>query len=133
MRKFLFWLMPALYIIAGINHFINPDFYLKIMPSWLPEHLLLVYISGVSEILLGIGLIPKQTRKISAWLIIAMLVVFFFVIHIPMAIAFYKTHNPGFWVAVLRLPIQVYLVWWALKYTKNRQIKNRGVQDNQSV
>ena len=128
MRKFFFWLMPALYIIAGIYHFINPAFYIKIMPEWMPEHLLLVYVSGVIEILLGIGLIVKQTRKISAWLIIAMLVVFFFAIHIPMAIVFYKTNNPGLWIALVRLPIQFYLVWWAFKYTKDKRAKNPEIQ-----
>jgi uncharacterized membrane protein len=120
MRKFLFWLMPPLYIIAGINHFLNPGFYLELMPEWLPEHLALVYISGVAELLLGIGLIPGQTRKISAWLIIAMLVIFFFLIHIPMTIVFYKEHDPHLWIAIVRLPVQAYLVWWAHKYTRER-------------
>jgi uncharacterized membrane protein len=118
MRKILFWLMPPLYIITGIIHFINRGFYVNIMPQWLPAHLELTYFSGAVEILLGIFLIPAQTRKISAWLIIAMLVVFFFVIHIPAAIKFYNEHDPLFWVALVRLPIQFYLVWWALKYTR---------------
>ena len=120
MRKFLFWLMPAIYILAGLNHFRNPDFYTNIMPSWMPDHEMWNYISGIAEILLGIGLIPKQTRKISAWLIIAMLVVFFFVIHLPMAWKFYLEKDPYLWLALVRLPIQVYLIWWALKYTKTR-------------
>jgi uncharacterized membrane protein len=124
MRKVLFWLMPLLYIIAGTNHFLNPDFYLGVMPPWMPEPLLLVYISGVAEILLGAGLIPKQTRKISAWLIIAMLVVFFFAIHIPAVIKFYGVDIKWFWISVIRLPIQVYLIWWAHKFTRNPKIKN---------
>ncbi len=124
MRKLLFWLMPVLYIVAGINHFINPDFYLNVMPSWMPEPLLLVYISGVAEILLGAGLIPKQTRKISAWLIIAMLVVFFFAIHIPMMIKYYGVDVKWFWISVIRLPIQIYLIWWAWKFTRNKKDKN---------
>ncbi|HET6991478.1 MAG TPA: DoxX family protein [Bacteroidia bacterium] len=119
-RKTLFWLMPALYILAGIYHFINPEFYNGLMPQWLPYHLPLIYLSGVVEFLLGVLLIPKQTRIISAWLIIAMLTVFFFVIHIPMTIIFYQNHNPRLWIAIVRLPIQFYLIWWAMKYTKNR-------------
>ncbi len=127
MRKFLFWLMPVLYIVAGINHFINPDFYLNVMPPWMPEPLLLVYLSGVAEVLLGAGLIPKQTRKISAWLIIAMLVVFFFAIHIPMMIKYYGVDVKWFWISVVRLPIQVYLIWWAYKFTRNKKVKNPEV------
>jgi len=120
MRKFLFWLMPAIYIIAGIYHFINPEFYNQLMPSWIPFHLPLIYISGVAEILLGVLLIPESTRKISAWLIIAMLIVFFFLIHIPMTIIFYQSHNPHLWIAILRLPLQFYLIWWAWKFTRKR-------------
>ncbi len=120
MRKILFWLMPALYIVAGIYHFVNPEFYIHLMPHWMPQHLLLVQLSGVIEILLGLGLIPKQTRIISAWLIVAMLIVFFFAIHIPMAIQFYHEENKKLWVALLRLPIQFYLIWWAMKFTRKR-------------
>src|ERR1051325_5689076 len=122
MRKFLFWLMPPLYILAGIYHFINPEFYNGLMPKWIPYHLPLVYISGIIEFLLGVLLIPKQTRKISAWMIILMLTVFFFLIHIPMAFIFYKENNPRFWIAIVRLPIQFYLIWWALKFTRNRKV-----------
>lgn len=119
--------MPALYIVAGINHFWNPEFYDDLMPQWLPSHQLYIYFSGVVEIILGILLIPKQTRIISAWLIVVMLVVFFFLIHIPMTIIFYQENNPNLWIAIVRLPIQVYLVWWAMKYTRKRNlpIKNQ--------
>jgi uncharacterized membrane protein len=40
-------IMSLLYIAAGVNHFINPGFYLKIMPSYLPFPVELVYLSGV--------------------------------------------------------------------------------------
>jgi uncharacterized membrane protein len=123
MRKFFFWLMPAVYIIAGINHFINPGFYLALMPDWLPQQELSNYASGIAEIILGIGLIPGQTRRISAWLIIAMLIVFFFVIHIPAVIKFYGENTTWFWISVVRLPVQFYLTWWALKYTRVRKTK----------
>ena|ERR1043166_2494741 len=118
MSKFLFWLMPLFYILAGINHFINPDFYLRLIPDWLPQHELSNDAGGIVEILLGIGLIPSQTRKISAWMIIAMLIVFFFVIHIPMVIQFYGKNTLWFWIAVVRLPLQVFLIAWAYKYTR---------------
>jgi uncharacterized membrane protein len=119
--KTLFWLMPPLYILAGIYHFANPEFYNQLMPSWMPYHLPLIYISGIIEFLLGVLLIPKLTRKFSAWMIILMLIVFFFLIHIPMTIIFYQNNNPHLWIALVRLPIQFYLVWWAMKYTRDRK------------
>jgi uncharacterized membrane protein len=118
MKKSFLYIMAGFYILAGVNHFINPSFYLNIMPEWIPWHEFLVYLSGVVEIALGILLIPTQSRKISAWMIIAMLIVFFFLIHLPMAISFWKESNPLLWVALVRLPIQFILIAWARLYIK---------------
>ncbi len=63
----LLWLMGALYIAAGIYHFVDPAFYVKIMPPYLPWHLELVYLSGVAEILLGALVLIPATRSLAAW------------------------------------------------------------------
>ena len=110
--------MVFVYAVAGIYHFVNPAFYENIMPDWLPNHSLCNYAGGISEIILAVMLLSEKTRKISAYLIIAMLVVFLFVIHIPMTIDFYKTDNPGLWISIVRLPIQFVLIWWAWLYAK---------------
>ena len=41
-------------IAAGVAHFVNPDFYLRLMPPWLPWHEELVLLSGVCEIVAGV-------------------------------------------------------------------------------
>ena len=51
------WLLGALFILGGINHFRMVDSYMKIMPPYLPWHLELVYLSGVLEVLLGVMLL----------------------------------------------------------------------------
>ena len=112
--------MAAFYIVAGVNHFINPGFYQKIMPPWLPWHYSFIYISGVCEIAFGLLLIPKQTRKPAAWGIIALLVAVF-PANIQMMANYQHEHNPYLWVAILRLPLQLLLIWWAYLYTKNRR------------
>ena len=120
MSKKNLWLlvMFVVYVGAGINHFIHPAFYVKIMPPYLPYHLELIYISGVCEILLGIGIIPLQTRKISSLLIIAMLVVFLLP-HIQMLIDTYPAGGLLFWIAIFRLPLQYVLIRWSwLVYKK---------------
>ena len=71
------YIMSLFYIAAGIMHFTRPEFYTAIMPPYLPWHLGLVYISGACELLFGIFLIPVKTRRIAAWLIIALLVAVF--------------------------------------------------------
>jgi uncharacterized membrane protein len=48
------WLMAALYVSAGVMHFVNPWFFVQIMPPYLPWHWELVYLSGAIEITLGL-------------------------------------------------------------------------------
>lgn len=98
----------------GILHLAFAEKFLFMMPVWMPCHLPLIYISGIAEILLGLFLIPKQTRRISVWLIIAMLLIYLFLIHVPQAMAYYKTENKNFVFTVLRIPLQflfIYLIW----------------------
>ncbi len=111
--------MAALYVMAGINHFVHPAMYIAIMPSFLPVSSsgALVVISGVCEILFGILLLPPQTRKMAAWGIIALLVAVF-PANIQMAVNFYRENNPQTWLAYLRLPLQIVLIIWALLYTR---------------
>ena len=59
------YIMAVLYINIGINHFVNPDFFLVIVPDYLPCQSALVYISGLFEIILGLLLVLKKTRKIA--------------------------------------------------------------------
>ena len=106
----------ALFIIAGVGHFIATDFFLKIMPPYLPFHLTLVLVSGVIEIVLGILLLVPSYSRLAAWGIIALLIAVF-----PANIHVY-THQESFplpWlVHLLRLPLQGVLILWASVYTR---------------
>ena len=108
--------MSLFYILAGIYHFVRPKFYMKIMPPWLPSHLQLVYISGACEIILGLLLFPVATRSIAAWGIIALLIAIF-PANIQMMLNFRRKNNPYLWATIVRLPLQLLLIWWAWRYT----------------
>jgi uncharacterized membrane protein len=118
-QKISLYVMAVFYIIAGVNHFISPDFYKKIMPPWLPWHYPLIYFSGVCEIVFGILLLFKQTRKQAAWAIIVLLVAVF-PANIQMMLNYYHQQSPYLWIAILRLPLQPLLMWWAYQFAKNR-------------
>lgn len=113
--------MAALYVGAGINHFLNPQFYISVMPEWLPDHDFSNWVGGVVEIVLGALLIPVRSRRTAAFLIAGMLIVFFFVIHIPMVIHYWGDFGTMFWIGVIRLPIQFVLINWAWKFAKRRK------------
>lgn len=76
-RAIFKYLLVAFFVFAGINHFRNPEFYLRMMPPYLPQHEALNYLSGFFEIALGLlVLIPKYTR-LAGWGLIALLVAIF--------------------------------------------------------
>jgi uncharacterized membrane protein len=108
--------MVVVYVFAGVYHFVNPRFYLSMMPQFIPYHSQLVAISGVMEILFALMLIPETTRVIAAWLIIALLVGVF-PANIQMSVNFYKKKNRFFWFTIARLPLQILFIWWALQFT----------------
>lgn len=115
LRNTSLYLQALFYISAGINHFRNERFYLKSMPDYLPFHRELVFLSGVAEIALGIGLLFEQSRCLAAWGIIVLLITVF-----P-ANLFMLTSNKFSkiprWFLWLRLPLQFVLMAWAYSFT----------------
>jgi uncharacterized membrane protein len=121
LKRILLYAMALFYIIAGVNHFVSPAFYVAIMPPYLPWHLELVYLSGIAEILCGLGLLFRRTRVLAAWATIALLVAIFpanihVALHdIPVG---GRSQGLGIWNWV-RLPFQLVLIAWAWWYTRD--------------
>ena len=76
MKNINILLFAGFYGAAGLYHFINPVFYAPLIPDYLPFHEFINYFSGVAEIVLAVLVIFRPTRKIGAYLIIAMLICF---------------------------------------------------------
>ncbi|MEP7263701.1 MAG: DoxX family protein [Bacteroidota bacterium] len=119
--------MSVFYVVAGINHFWHPEFYLMIMPHWLPWHNELVVMSGVCEILFGLLLLFSSTRSLAAWSIILLLIAVF-PANIQMMLNYWEEANPKLWISIVRLPLQIVLIWWAYIFTKKSKIKNRNLK-----
>ncbi|MAX38392.1 MAG: DoxX family protein [Gimesia sp.] len=112
------YLLAIFMIGAGTMHFVNPVFYLKIMPPYLPFHKELVLISGVCEILLGILLLILKYSHLAAWGIIALLVAVF-----PANVYLYQNQDilpASPIIHLLRLPLQGVFVLWAYWHTRSR-------------
>ncbi len=84
------------------------------MPPYIPNHKLMVALSGVTEIICGIGLLFSATQSISAWGVIAMLIVFF-TVHFYMATSdkFHKLPKVFLWG---RIVLQFAFIYWAYLY-----------------
>ena len=112
------WLLAIAFIFAGANHFFNPQFYLRIMPAYLPYHLFLVYLSGVFEMAFGILLLIPRFSRLAAWGIIALLIAVFPAnIYMAMNTELFPEFNPL--LIWLRLPLQLVIIAWAYWFTKS--------------
>jgi uncharacterized membrane protein len=113
-------LFASLFVFAGVMHFVNEEFFLRIMPPYLPWHRELVAISGLFEIALGIGLLIPRTQSLSAWGLIALLIAVF-----PANIHLYLNQQilpAPHWVHAFRLVLQGGLILWAWSYTRGRAV-----------
>ena len=87
------------------------------MPSYIPFHLKLVYLSGLVEVLCGLLLMFPATQTFGSYLAI-LLFIAVFPANVEMAKDYYLAHNKYLWLAILRLPLQILLIWWAYQFRK---------------
>ncbi|KGO85556.1 DoxX family protein [Flavobacterium rivuli WB 3.3-2 = DSM 21788] len=110
------YIMAAIYILAGLNHFRVPRLYQRMIPPALPSPKALNFISGIAEFLLGVALCIPAVSSWAAWGIIALLIAVF-----PANIYMYINERVGLgvpkWILLLRLPLQLALIAWAYLYT----------------
>lgn len=107
-------LIAAIFVAAGVFHFIKPQMFISIMPDYIPFHRAMVYISGAAEILGGIGLLWPQTKLFAAWGLIALLIAVF-PANINMAVEAVQKLGYNSWYSIatlLRLPLQFVLIYW---------------------
>lgn len=71
------YLMAAGMTAIGVLHFARPEPFVAIVPAALPAPLALVYVSGLFEILGGVGLLVPRVQKAAAWGLIALYVAVF--------------------------------------------------------
>jgi len=111
--------LAVLFVVAGTLHFVFPAVYERIVPPYYPHPAALVVISGVAEILGGLGLLLERTRRVAA-IGLALLLVAVLPANWWMAASHMKIGNPPIsqWALWVRLPLQLPLIWWALLYAK---------------
>jgi len=118
-KKGLLWLLAGAMIAIGVSHFVNPDPFMRIVPPPLPERGT-VYLSGVFEVLGGLGLLLPRTRRWAAWGLIALYIAVF-PANLYMAFNGIQLDpaNPlPEWGAWVRLPFQLLFIAWAWWFTR---------------
>src|SRR5579859_6818119 len=106
------------YLVAGSNHFRDPESYIKIIPDYLPFPGILNLMAGFFEVLFAVLLIFNKTRQMAAFGIILMLIAFL-PVHISM-IAEAPLHLGQIvvtpliaWIRLVILqPLLILWAWW---------------------
>tara|TARA_B100001059_G_scaffold131332_1_gene131425 strand:- start:138 stop:524 length:387 start_codon:yes stop_codon:yes gene_type:complete len=120
LKKYInLFLISILFIYAGIAHFTNPQFYIKITPSFIPFKQFLVDLSGLLEILGGFLILFNQTRKTGVYLLVGLLVLFF-VVHFDMLFTYQLSEDftLNSFLLTLRIIIQFILIYWVISLLK---------------
>ena len=118
LKIFSLYLLAIFLMAAGVMHFVKPDFYIKIMPDYLPWHRELVYLSGVCEMACGLGLLVPRLRHAAAWGTIALMIAIFPAnIHVYQHQELIPEASPT--MHLLRLPLQAVFILWAWWHTSD--------------
>ena len=113
-KSILIVISSIFYSIVGIKHFIEPDYFLSIIPPYLPFHIELVYISGFFEILFGLMILfPKYRYYGAIGLILLLIGVFPANIYLAQSKEAQEAIGTSQQIAIWRLPIQGILIWIA--------------------
>ena len=127
MKKFKFFtiiILSLFYVNVGITHFTNPEFFLGIMPPYIPFHDFFVYLSGFFEVLFGLMILFKKTRYYGGIGLLCLLILVFpaniYLYQSAEALEILNFNKSG---ALIRLFFQVPLLilayWHAQEKTSN--------------
>jgi len=107
--------LAALFSLSGVVHFVRPEIFTPLIPSWLPEPTAVVYVSGAAELICAYGLITRRrwAGPASAALLLAV-----WPGNLQMALDASSDNgldSPQAIIAWLRMPLQIPLIWMAFQ------------------
>ena len=126
------YLFATVFIFAGIRHFYDPGFYLRIMPPYLPWPSALHLIAGVFEVVLGVMLLIPRFQKLAAWGLIALLLAVY-PANIHMAVNHHLYPDLPMIYHWIRLPLQFVIIawaWWFTKADEEKELKYEHRKDS---
>lgn len=110
--------LGILFIFTGIGHFIQTASMAQMLPPWVPERTLLVYLTGGLEFVIAVAFLVPKSRRLAGW-VAAIVLVFFFPAniyaaanHIPMG-----GHAWGPVYLLIRAPLQIVILLWVYWFT----------------
>ena len=110
------WVPLGIFILlAGITHFVNPDFFDAIVPPWLPpSQRFWTNVSGIAEVLIGSAILLPKYRRVGALAAFALFVAVY-PANLYMVWDWRDRTTAEQLVSWARLPFQFLFFWVALR------------------
>ena len=106
--------LSLMLLFAGVGHFIANEQMTQLLPDFLPFKELQIYLTGILEFVIAIGLLNKDKRKFFGWVAIIMFLVFLpFNIYGAYQGVGLGGHEWGLKYLFIRVPIQLVFIVWA--------------------
>jgi uncharacterized membrane protein len=125
------WLATLFFVVAGLLHFIIPEFYLAMMPPFIPFQQFFIIVSGIAETAGAIGIQIPRFRKLAGIGLIVLLVAVFpaniYVAIVNPVIPNLEYSASGMWWRLLLQPIFIAWIWW-VSVKRNDQL----IMDNEN-
>jgi uncharacterized membrane protein len=112
--------LAAFMVGVGVLHFVTPAFFVRIVPAALPAPLVLVWVSGLFEILGGVGLLVARARRMASFGLVALYVAVF-PANVNMVVHPELGGSVPVWALWLRLPLQAVLIALVLWVGRERR------------
>ena len=104
------------FVVASLPHFFTPERYLPMMPPFVPAPLTMIYVSGVAELLGGLGLLIPMSIQLAGWGLVLLLVAIFPAnIYVALTGANATGLPSSPWYTWSRLPFQIVFIWWVIE------------------
>lgn len=117
LRKISLSAMVFTYFFAGLAHFLKADYYLRFIPSFIPQAQFLVQLSGAAQIILAALLAFPKTRRGACYGILLL-----WSISIPINIFTVSTGGAGTpftsWQLRVLIPFHLLLMLWAFLHIR---------------
>lgn len=98
------------FLLGGLAHFVFTEAEMRVVPPWVPDARAAVLLTGLLELAGAAGLLWLRTRRAAAWGLFALTLAVTpaNVYMLQQAAAFPQV---PLWALVLRLPLQLVLLW----------------------
>jgi uncharacterized membrane protein len=112
--KYASWGLGITFLFFFIGHIVKAQAMVEMLPTWVPFRLILIYATGLLELMIGIALFLPKYQRIAAKLAIVIFILFFPAnIYAALNSVGLGGHQWGPVYLTIRGPLQLILVAWA--------------------